>query len=212
MDKTADRHRGCAEQGRQHAHAVFTGVGGKRHREQLREGGEEVDLPDELVAHAARLDPRRPADEKRHPVTACVKIGLVAPVDEAWMVAHGDELRNVGGRGAAVVADEFPDTGGWPHQLAIREGKLGEGRGGAGPYGIGYRAILPKQAECDNLPVTFALSATHVAFASIRMEPVFMVTSQSAATAAGLAIDAAASLVPSEVCAMQGRIVVFSRP
>lgn len=90
--------------------------------------------------------------------------------------------------------DEFTDTGGWPHQLYVcegrrivkdgvvtREGKLAEGRGAPGPYGIGYRAILPKQAECDNLLVTFALSVSHVAFASIRMEPVFMVTSQSAA-------------------------------
>ena len=44
------------------------------------------------------------------------------------------------------------------------------------------------------------------------MEPVFMVISQSAATAAALAIDAAASLVPTEVWAMQDRIVAFSRP
>jgi hypothetical protein len=43
--------------------------------------------------------------------------------------------------------------------------------------------------ECENLFVTFALSASHSAFASIRMEPVFMVISQSAATAACLAID-----------------------
>ncbi|MBI2480403.1 MAG: FAD-dependent oxidoreductase, partial [Planctomycetia bacterium] len=64
------------------------------------------------------------------------------------------------------------------------------GRGGFGPYQIGYGAIVPKQSECENLLVTFALSASHTAFASIRMEPVFMVTSQSAATAACLAIDA----------------------
>ena len=52
------------------------------------------------------------------------------------------------------------------------------------------RAIVPKQSECENLFATFAISASHSAFASIRMEPVFMVTSQSAATAACLAIDA----------------------
>jgi len=48
---------------------------------------------------------------------------------------------------------------------------------------------VPKQTECDNLLVTFALSASHTAFSSIRMEPVLMCTSQSAATAACIAID-----------------------
>ena len=64
------------------------------------------------------------------------------------------------------------------------------GRGGFGPYQIGYGAIVPKAKECDNLFVTFAISASHTAFSSIRMEPVLMCTSQSAATAAVLAIDA----------------------
>lgn len=134
--------------------------------------------------------------------------------------------------------DEFQDSGGWPHQLyirearrmvsdlvltehhtfgktiapksiglgsygtdvheirrivkdgvVIREGKLAGSRGGFGPYQIGYDAIVPKKSECTNLLVTFALSASHTAFASIRMEPVFMITSQSAATAAVLAIE-----------------------
>lgn len=134
--------------------------------------------------------------------------------------------------------DEFTDTGGWPHQIyvregrrmlgdlvmtehhtfgreiaphsvglgsygtdiheirrivkdgvVIREGKVAGGRGGYGPYQIGYQAIVPRRAECENLFATFALSSSHSAFASLRMEPVFMVTSQSAATAACLAID-----------------------
>jgi hypothetical protein len=58
-----------------------------------------------------------------------------------------------------------------------------------GPYGIAYRAITPNADECENLLVPWALSATHIAFGSIRMEPVFMILSQSAATAASLAID-----------------------
>lgn len=73
--------------------------------------------------------------------------------------------------------------------VVTREGKVATGRGGFGPYQIGYGAIVPKQSECENLFVTFALSASHTAFASIRMEPVFMVISQSAADAACLAID-----------------------
>lgn len=73
--------------------------------------------------------------------------------------------------------------------VVTREGKIASGRDGAPPYAVGYDAIVPRQSECENLFVTFALSCSHVAFASIRMEPVFMVTSQSAATAAVMAIE-----------------------
>jgi hypothetical protein len=73
--------------------------------------------------------------------------------------------------------------------VVTREGKTAGGRDGAPPYPIGYGAIVPPARLCENLFVTFALSASHTAFSSIRMEPVFMVTSQSAATAAALAID-----------------------
>jgi hypothetical protein len=57
------------------------------------------------------------------------------------------------------------------------------------PYAISYRAIVPKQKECENLLVPICLSSTHIAFGSIRMEPVFMVLGQSAAIAATLAMD-----------------------
>lgn len=58
-----------------------------------------------------------------------------------------------------------------------------------GPFAISYRAIIPKKGTCQNLLVPVCLSATHIAFGSIRMEPVFMVLGQSAATAAALAIE-----------------------
>lgn len=151
--------------------------------------------------------------------------------------------------------DEFPDTGGWPHQIyvresrrmigsivltehqtfgrevaakpiglgsygtdiheirrivkegvVIREGKVAGGRGGAGPYAIGYGAIVPQQEECDNLLVTFALSASHSAFASLRMEPVFMITSQSAATAAALAMEAGVPVQRVDEIALRKRL------
>lgn len=57
------------------------------------------------------------------------------------------------------------------------------------PYPISYRSIVPKKEECSNLLVPVCVSATHIAFGSIRMEPVFMVLGQSAATAASIAID-----------------------
>src|SRR5207249_11655626 len=61
--------------------------------------------------------------------------------------------------------------------------------GGFPPYPISYRALVPKASECDNLLVPVCLSATHISYGSIRMEPVFMVLGQSAATAAAMAID-----------------------
>ncbi len=136
---------------------------------------------------------------------------------------------------------EFQNTGFWPHQLYIREGRrmvsgyvmtqancesrttvsdgigLGsyamdshfcqrvvidrdgkkvvtnEGGFGLGcpePYPISYRSIVPENQECRNLLVPVCLSASHVAYGSIRMEPVFMILGQSAGSAAVLAIDA----------------------
>ena len=135
-----------------------------------------------------------------------------------------------------LCRDEFPDTGGWPHQLYVREARrmisdhvmtekncrrteivpdsIGlaaynmdshncrrlvrngevENEGDVqvppmSPYPISYRALVPKQAECENLLVPVCLAASHIAYGSIRMEPVFMILGQSAATAASLAID-----------------------
>ena len=61
--------------------------------------------------------------------------------------------------------------------------------GGFPPYPVSYHSLTPKQDECTNLLVPVCLSATHIAYGSIRMEPVFMVLAQSAAMAASMAID-----------------------
>ncbi|MBC8103534.1 MAG: FAD-dependent oxidoreductase [Cytophagales bacterium] len=135
-----------------------------------------------------------------------------------------------------LCQDEFPQTGGWPHQLYVREARrmvsdyvmtesncrgksiptdsiglaaytmdshncdrfVRDGRvwnegdvqvGGFPPYPISYRSLVPKSGECANLLVPVCLSASHIAYGSIRMEPVFMILGQSAATAAALALD-----------------------
>ena len=134
-----------------------------------------------------------------------------------------------------LCRDEFQDTGGWPHQMYVREARRmlsafvmtervcrqletpadavglgaynmdshncrrivrdgfahneGDVQTGVKPYPISYRSLIPKQSDCENLFVPVCLSATHIAYGSIRMEPVFMILGQSAATAASFAID-----------------------
>jgi hypothetical protein len=62
------------------------------------------------------------------------------------------------------------------------------------PYPISYKSIVPFEKECSNLLVPVCLAASHIAYGSIRMEPVFMILGQSAATAAVLAIEKGSSV------------------
>jgi hypothetical protein len=79
--------------------------------------------------------------------------------------------------------------------------------GGFAPYGISYRSLVPKAAECQNLFVPVCLSATHISYGSIRMEPVFMVLGQSSATAAALAIDAGTSVQDVDYARLRERLL-----
>ena len=78
-------------------------------------------------------------------------------------------------------------TGG-PYAIAYGQRAVSVATGG--PYAIAYGALVPKRGQADNLLVPICVSSSHIAFGSIRMEPVFMVLGQSAATAAVLAIEA----------------------
>ncbi|MEP7111483.1 MAG: FAD-dependent oxidoreductase [Ferruginibacter sp.] len=86
-------------------------------------------------------------------------------------------------------------------KMVKNEGDVQEG--GFPPYPIAYRSLIPKEQECKNLLVPVCLSASHIAYGSIRMEPVFMVLAQSAAAAASMAIDHDESVQEIEVSKLQ---------
>ena len=77
------------------------------------------------------------------------------------------------------------DTSGKPYVLNEGDVQVAPG----GPYQISYNSLIPKEEECKNLLVPVCLSTSHIAFGSVRMEPVFMILAHSAATAASLAIE-----------------------
>ncbi len=76
-----------------------------------------------------------------------------------------------------------------------------------GPYPIDYGAILPKKADCENLLVVCAVSSSHIAYGSIRMEPVFMILGQSAVTAATHAIDAQVAVQDIDYATLRKRLL-----
>ena len=99
---------------------------------------------------------------------------LVVAEDAIGLAAYGMDSHNV---------QRYIDANGYVQNEGNVEAH------GFEPYPISYRSIVPKKEECTNLIVPVCVSSTHIAFGSIRMEPVFMVLGQSAATAAVLAID-----------------------
>lgn len=86
------------------------------------------------------------------------------------------------------------------------------------PYEISYGALVPKKQQCENLLVPVCVSASHIAFGSIRMEPVFMILGESAVTAAAMAIDSGIAVqdVPYEELRKrlldQGQVLEYAVP
>lgn len=157
-------------------------------------------------------------------------------------------------RAFALPRDQFEETGGWPHELYVREGRrmighyvmtehncagrvVAEDSVGLASYTmdshhtsrvlidgvpmaegcvevdvpaaypVSYRALLPRAEQCTNLLAPVAVSSSHIAFGSIRMEPVFMILGQSAATAASLAIDAGTAVHEVDYTQLRDRLL-----
>ncbi|MDC0308532.1 FAD-dependent oxidoreductase, partial [Planctomycetaceae bacterium] len=96
---------------------------------------------------------------------------------------------------AAYGVDDFPYTAiAQDDKIVVQGGEfsivyLDNGKYN-GSYKIPYEAIVPRKGECDNLLVPVCVSASHIAFTSLRMEPVWMVLGESAGVAAAMAVDA----------------------
>jgi len=163
------------------------------------------------------------------------------------------------------AADEFGDTGNWPHQLYIREARrmtgdfvmtqrdiqtdlakpdpIGMGsynsdshnvqrfleRDGTvqnegnmevpvQPYQIPYRVLLPKRAETANVLVPVCVSASHVAYSTLRMEPVYMIMGHAAGVAAKMAIESGREVHDIDTKALtaklrsQGAVMEWKKP
>ena len=88
----------------------------------------------------------------------------------------------------------------WPYAVVVEDGKVAvqggefsiiylDGGKYNGSYKIPYESIVPTKGECDNLIVPVCVSASHIAFTSLRMEPVWMILGESAGVAAAIAVD-----------------------
>ena len=92
-----------------------------------------------------------------------------------------------------------------PDGFVQNEGDIGVSTNG--PYEISYGSLVPKEGQAANLLVPVAMSASHIAYGSIRMEPVFMILGESAASAAALAIDGGLSVQKVPYAALRERLL-----
>jgi hypothetical protein len=79
------------------------------------------------------------------------------------------------------------------------------------PYQIPYRSVTPKKEQCENLLVPVALSATHVIYGSIRMEPQFMILGHSSGVAAAMALEKKIPVQDVDMTALRAKLVAQSQ-
>ncbi len=115
-----------------------------------------------------------------------------------------------------IAVSSFPIDSHDCRRIALPDGVINEGtifpvrmpgRRHGYPYHVPYRAITPAPSECTNLLVPVALSATHVAYSSVRVEPTWMAIGQSAGIAAALAAKAGVSVQALDYPALRSRLL-----
>jgi len=133
-----------------------------------------------------------------------------------YVLTENDILRNPE-KDDPIVVSSFPIDSHDVQRIATKDGYVvNEGtifpvrmprRRNGYPYHIPYRSILPKQNECDNLLVPVALSCTHVAISSVRVEPTWMILGQSAGIAAAMAAKLHAPVQSLDYPKLRNRLV-----
>ena len=153
-------------------------------------------VPEKLKERVNRfgLDPKEFKKTGHWPHQLYVREGRRMLSDYVMTQANCESIRNVDD---SIGLASYPMDSHSCQRVVVKEKGImtvrNEGNTGykcPKPYPIAYRSIVPKKEECTNLLVPLCLSASHVAYGSIRMEPVFMIMGQSAGIAASLAMDA----------------------
>ncbi|MDP6361288.1 MAG: FAD-dependent oxidoreductase, partial [Planctomycetota bacterium] len=169
-------------------------------------------VPETLRERVKRfgLDPREFQATGFWPHQLYVREGRRMVSDYVMTQANCESRRTVND---SVGLASYPMDSHFCQRLVVEEnGKVtvrnegGFGRGCPRPYPVSYRSIVPRKQECLNLLVPVCLSSSHVAYGSIRMEPVFMILGQSAGAAAALAIDEGSGVQDLEYAKLKAKL------
>ena len=166
------------------------------------------------IVHFAKTDPSSPKSMKQHAMKISFRKGVFDETGGWPSQFYVRQARRMVSSYVVTQKDiegktDPPHTVGlaaygvddWPYAVIAQDGKVAV-QGGSfsilyldggkynGSYKIPYESIVPRKGECDNLIVPVCVSASHIAFTSLRMEPVWMVLGESAGVAAAMAVDA----------------------
>lgn len=175
-------------------------------------------VPEEFRKETAKLGLKKDTHPDTNGWPNQLYVRISRRMDGAYKLTHADVLNKTDekdGIGLALYGVDIypvrryvaknPDTG---ETGIATEGNMfiGGAKGTGHPYPVPYRAITPKAEQCVNLLVPVCFSATHIAYASARMEPVFAVLGESAGVAAAQAVKARQTVQQVEVAKLQARL------
>lgn len=175
-------------------------------------------VPQEFREKTAKLGLKRDTHPDTNGWPNQLYVRLTRRMDAPYKVTHKDVLNQTGEKDSVGLAlygvdtypprryvSKHPETG----EIGVStEGNMfiGGAKGTGTPYPIPYRSITPKAGQCENLLVPVCFSATYIAYASARMEPVFAVLGESAGVAAAQALKNNQTVQQVDVPQLQTRL------